>query len=94
MTMPIVELNKLTRKFGRGPKQITAVDELSLAIPPHQVYGLLGQNGAGKSTTLRMLLGLIHPTSGDINVFGQPLARAGDRCALDGLSGLIGFSRI
>ena len=78
MTTPIVELTKLTRKFGWGQKQITAVNNLSLTIQSHQVFGLLGPNGAGKSTTLRMLLGLIHPSSGDINIFGQPLERSGN----------------
>lgn len=78
MTTPILELTNLTRKFGWGQKQIIAVDSLSLTIQPHQVFGLLGPNGAGKSTTLRMLLGLIHPSSGGINIFGQPLERAGN----------------
>lgn len=78
MTTPIVELKNVTRKFGWGQKQISAVDSLSLTIQPHQVFGLLGPNGAGKSTTLRMLLGLIHPSSGDIKIFGQPLERAGN----------------
>lgn len=56
----------LTRRFG----QVTAVDDLSLVVPRGSVYGFLGLNGAGKSTTIRMLLGLIRPTSGNAAVLG------------------------
>lgn len=52
-----------------------AVDGLSFAIGKGQVYGFLGQNGAGKSTTIRMLLGLIHPTAGEILINGDPFER-------------------
>ncbi|MEY3433258.1 MAG: hypothetical protein RL131_1194, partial [Bacteroidota bacterium] len=50
-----------------------AVDDLSFSVLEGDVYGFLGQNGAGKSTTIRMLLSLIKPTSGDIQLFGQSL---------------------
>jgi ABC-type multidrug transport system ATPase subunit len=51
------------------------VDGLSFSVEAGQVYGFLGQNGAGKSTTIRMLLTLISPSSGDIEIFGLNLAR-------------------
>lgn len=59
----------LTKRFG----DFTAVDDLSFTVERGQVYGFLGQNGAGKSTTIRMLLTLINPTVGEINFFGQSL---------------------
>ncbi len=58
----MVEVSGLTKKFN----QFTAVKNLSFTVNSGDVYGFLGQNGAGKSTTLRMLLNLIKPTSGEI----------------------------
>ncbi|MGF2411611.1 ABC transporter ATP-binding protein [Ferruginibacter sp.] len=66
----ILSVNHLSKKF----KDLTAVDDLSFTVNEGDVYGFLGQNGAGKSTTIRMLLSLIKPTSGDINIFGQNLS--------------------
>jgi ABC-type multidrug transport system ATPase subunit len=65
----IIETNALTKKFG----ELTAVDALSFSVPRGEVYGFLGQNGAGKSTTIRMLLTLVQPTSGSIAVLGNEL---------------------
>ncbi|MEI9958059.1 MAG: ABC transporter ATP-binding protein [Ferruginibacter sp.] len=68
--MPVIlSVNHLTKKF----KDFTAVDDLSFTVNEGDVYGFLGQNGAGKSTTIRMLLSLIKPTSGQINIFEQNL---------------------
>ena len=50
-----------------------AVDNLSFSVNEGEIYGFLGQNGAGKSTTIRMLLGLIKPDEGDIFIFGKSL---------------------
>src|ERR1700746_2148184 len=55
--------------------EIKAVDDLSFSVPEGNIYGFLGQNGAGKSTTIRMLLTLISPTSGEIEIFGMDLKR-------------------
>lgn len=68
---PIIEVSGLTKRFGH----LTAVNNLSFTVQPGDVYGFLGQNGAGKSTTIRMLLTLIAPTEGDIRLFGLPLLR-------------------
>jgi ABC-type multidrug transport system ATPase subunit len=68
----IVRATNITKTFGG---EIKAVDGLSLSVEAGQVYGFLGQNGAGKSTTIRMLLTLISPSSGDIEIFGLNLAR-------------------
>jgi ABC-type multidrug transport system ATPase subunit len=65
----IIEAKGLTKYFG----EIKAVDDLSFTVPAGEVYGFLGQNGAGKSTTIRMLLTLITPTSGTIEMFGMNL---------------------
>ena len=65
----------LTKRYRR----LTAVDDLSLAVPAGEVFGFLGPNGAGKSTTIRMLLGLARPSSGSARVFGidaRDVARA------------------
>ncbi|MCW2844492.1 MAG: multidrug transporer ATPase [Nocardioides sp.] len=63
----------LTKRYGR----ITAVDDLDLDVREGDVYGFLGANGSGKTTTVRMLLGLVLATSGTIEVMGQPMpARA------------------
>jgi ABC-type multidrug transport system ATPase subunit len=68
----IIRVTNLTKDFGKGLK---AVDGLSFTVPAGQVYGFLGQNGAGKSTTIRMLLTLIRPSSGEIEIFGMNLAK-------------------
>jgi ABC-type multidrug transport system ATPase subunit len=59
----------LTRRFGEQ----VAVDGVDLAVPRGAVYGFLGPNGSGKTTTIRMLLGLIAPDSGTITVLGRPM---------------------
>lgn len=65
----IIQVTNLTKKF----KEITAVNELSFTVNEGDVYGFLGQNGAGKSTTIRMLLTLIKPSSGSIKIFNKDL---------------------
>lgn len=65
----IIQVKNLTKDF----KELKAVDDLSFTVEKGQVYGFLGQNGAGKSTTIRMLLTLIRPTEGQIELFGMNL---------------------
>ena len=67
----IIEVKHLTKDF----KELKAVNDLSFTVEAGQVYGFLGQNGAGKSTTIRMLLTLIKPTSGEIEIFGMSLLK-------------------
>ncbi|MEQ8907436.1 ATP-binding cassette domain-containing protein [Ekhidna sp.] len=64
--MSVLKINKLTKKFGR----LTAVDQLDLIINEGQVYGILGPNGSGKTTTLGMILEVVAPTSGNFEWFG------------------------
>lgn len=68
---PIIQVKNLSKNF----KDIKAVDNLSFTVEAGQVYGFLGQNGAGKSTTIRMLLTLIKPTVGEIEIFGLDLMK-------------------
>jgi ABC-type multidrug transport system ATPase subunit len=65
----IVEVNNLSKNFN----QIKAVNDLSFSVHQGDIYGFLGQNGAGKSTTIRMMLTLIKPGSGEIKIFGKEL---------------------
>jgi ABC-type multidrug transport system ATPase subunit len=67
--MSVIKVQALSKNFGA----IKAVDQLSFEVAAGQVYGFLGQNGSGKSTTIRMLLSLIHPSQGHIEIFGQSL---------------------
>lgn len=71
MNKTILEISGLTKKF----KEQTAVKELSIKIEENTVYGLLGANGAGKSTTLKMIAGILKPTSGQIYFNGEKWSR-------------------
>ena len=72
MASPILEVRSLIKSFN----QFKAVDDLSFAINKGAVYGFLGQNGAGKSTTMRMLMGLIFPDSGSIIINGSTFSNS------------------
>jgi ABC-2 type transport system ATP-binding protein len=72
MDMPYaVQTNELTRRFG----EFVAVDRLNIQVAPGEVFGFLGPNGSGKTTTIRMLCGLIGPTSGSGRVLGFDIGR-------------------
>ena len=72
---PIIETRDLTRRFGA----IVAVDRLNLTVPRGEIFGLGGPDGAGKTTTLRMLCGLLDPTEGSARVAGFDVARQSQR---------------
>lgn len=63
----MIELRKLQKKFG----QRLAVDDLTLDVPKGEIFGLLGHNGAGKSTAIGMMLGQVWPTGGEVRVCGH-----------------------
>lgn len=65
----ILSTKDLTKKYGN----VTAVEQVNLNIKKGRIYGLLGRNGAGKTTIMKMILGLISISSGEINVFGKKL---------------------
>ncbi len=74
--MPAVEIQHVTKTFCRH----TAVDDLSLTVPPGSIYGFIGPNGSGKTTTLRMIMRIFHPDRGRIQVLGtESLVAANDR---------------
>jgi ABC-2 type transport system ATP-binding protein len=70
--MTAVELHQVTKTFGNH----VAVDDLSLQVPAGTVYGFIGPNGSGKTTTLRMIMRILHPDRGVIHVLGEQSFRA------------------
>src|SRR3954468_10334858 len=70
MQMPRIQVDRLTKRYGA----VCAVDNLSFSLEAGSITGFVGANGAGKSTTLRMLLGLTRPTSGTALIDGRPYA--------------------
>jgi ABC-2 type transport system ATP-binding protein len=73
-----VEIERVTKTFGNH----TAVSELSLQVPANSIYGFIGPNGSGKTTTLRMIMRIFHPDSGHIRVLGEEVWQAAsDRVA-------------
>ncbi len=73
--LPIISVTNLTRRFG----DFTAVDGVTFEVDPGQVIGYLGPNGSGKTTTIRMLLGIIRPTAGSAQVLGFDAARQSEQ---------------
>ena len=71
-TDAVIRTRALTKRYG----PLRAVDAVDLAVREGDVYGFLGANGSGKSTTVRMLLGLVLPTSGEVEVLGEPMPAA------------------
>lgn len=70
--MNAVELAGVTKTFD----SVTAVDDLSLSVPAGSVYGFIGPNGSGKTTTIRMIMRIFYPDRGDIRVFGEAHSQA------------------
>ncbi|SDR79365.1 ABC-2 type transport system ATP-binding protein [Nocardioides scoriae] len=73
-TAPVVRTRGLTKVYRGG---VRAVDGVDLEVREGDVYGFLGANGSGKTTTVRMLLGLVLASEGDVEVFGEPMPRNG-----------------
>ena len=74
MPETVIDVCDLTKRFG----DFTAVDGVSFAVDRGEVVGYLGPNGSGKTTTIRMLLGLLRPTSGSASVLGHDIARGAE----------------
>ncbi|WP_420343127.1 ribosome-associated ATPase/putative transporter RbbA [Paenirhodobacter sp.] len=66
---PAIEAHHLTKRFG----SFTAVEDVSFEIPEGEIFGFLGSNGCGKSTTMKMLTGLLEPSEGETRLFGERL---------------------
>ncbi len=67
---PAIETRDLTKRFGK----FTAVDGVTIRIERGEIFGFLGSNGCGKTTTMKMLTGLLPPSSGEARLFGQPVS--------------------
>ncbi len=66
--MNAIALEHITKRFN----DFTAVDDLSLQVPAGSIYGFIGPNGSGKTTTIRMIMNIFYPDSGNIQIFGEP----------------------
>src|SRR5438093_296908 len=76
--MSAVQIEHVTKTFGR----FVAVNDLSLEVPEGSIYGFIGPNGSGKTTTLRMIMRILHPEQGTIRVLGEDsLDSANDQVA-------------
>jgi len=73
MTAAAIEIEGLTKVYGDGSEQVTAVDALELVVGEGEVFGFLGPNGAGKTTTIQMLMQIIFPTSGNGQLLGKDI---------------------
>ncbi len=80
----VIETENLTKRYGDGG--VVAVDALALRVPRGGVFGFLGPNGSGKTTTMGMLLGLVKPTAGTARIFGEP---AGSPSALRRIGAMV-----
>ncbi|MBA2388627.1 MAG: ABC transporter ATP-binding protein [Geodermatophilaceae bacterium] len=80
----MIRTRELTKRYG----SILAVDGVSLDVRAGDIYGFLGANGSGKTTTVRMILGLVLATSGEVQLLGQPMPRGG-RKALPQVGALV-----
>lgn len=65
--MAAIEISNVTKRFGTH----TAVNDVSLVVPEGSIYGFIGPNGSGKTTTIRMIMNILLPDAGDVTVFGQ-----------------------
>ncbi|MDA1162440.1 MAG: ABC transporter ATP-binding protein [Planctomycetota bacterium] len=71
---PVIQIRNLTKTYRDfwGRKKVQALNSLSLDVKKGEVFGLLGPNGSGKTTTMKLLLGLLFPTEGEISILGKP----------------------
>src|SRR5512145_577209 len=74
----VVRCEKLTRVFRTGEREVVALRDVSLTLPPGAFIALVGRSGSGKTTLLNLIGGLDRPTAGEVTVLGQPLGRLDD----------------
>ncbi|MFJ8058994.1 dipeptide ABC transporter ATP-binding protein [Streptomyces sp. NPDC096142] len=87
-TAPVVELRDIRVRFGRGPRAVRALEEVSLTVRAGETVGLVGESGSGKSTAARVALGLVAPESGSVSLFGTDLRGARGRARRALLAGV------
>ncbi|AJY76973.1 ABC transporter ATP-binding protein [Paenibacillus beijingensis] len=73
----LIQIQQVQKRYGKGKKTVTAVQEANLSILQGEAFGLVGESGSGKSTIGKMLIGLEDPTSGNISYLGSPLWKKG-----------------
>jgi ABC-2 type transport system ATP-binding protein len=78
-SVPVIEVQDLVVDYGKGAKKVRAVDGISFRVGQGECVGFIGANGAGKSTTMKTIMGFVFPTSGSAHVFGQPAGDARSR---------------
>src|SRR5437667_8923506 len=75
--MPIIEIENLTKDYDVGfwrKRKVRALEDISLSIESGEIFGLLGANAAGKTTTLKLLMRLLYPTEGDARILGHDIS--------------------
>ncbi|MFG2777096.1 dipeptide ABC transporter ATP-binding protein [Streptomyces prunicolor] len=85
---PVVELRDVSVQFGRGPRAVRALEDVSLTVRAGETVGLVGESGSGKSTAARVALGLVAPDSGGVSLFGADLRKARGRARRALLAGV------
>ena len=87
----IIDIENLTRVYDVGAEQVTAVDDVTLQVPPGQFIALIGRSGSGKTTLLNLMAGLDKPTSGKILFEGEDLTQMGEKALTNIRRHKIGF---
>lgn len=91
MSEPTIRLCSVTKVYGSGTRAVTALDSLSLDIPPGEFVSVMGPSGSGKTTLLNLIGGLDAPTSGHVEIDGTNLSTLSDRRLADLRLTRIGF---
>ena len=89
-SMTVIRTRGLVKRYG----SVHAVNGIDLDVRAGDIYGFLGANGSGKTTTVRMLLGLVLATSGEVELLGEPMPKAGARGAAAGRRADRGAGRV
>jgi ABC-2 type transport system ATP-binding protein len=76
---PVLEVQNLVVEYGKGARATRAVDDISFRVETGECVGFIGANGAGKSTTIKTLMGFVFPRSGEARLFGNPAGDAASR---------------
>ncbi len=79
---PVIDVRNLEAAYGKGAKRTEALRGISFQVHPGECVGFIGANGAGKSTTLKMLMGFRFPDAGEVEVFGQPAGKPESRARI------------